>query len=460
MSRHRHGCMNRSLRRAAAIATSAIAAALLVAPSAARASCSNSICVVSASTCTITGTHTIDNACILDFSGLDATVAKGAKLTNADGNSYTVRAGSLTVRGELEAVNDGVGIGGGVSVETTGNFSVVVFDNSAAAVDVRQGGSFDATVGGATNLAGKQFDSSGSGGVDGGDITIDSTGSVTVSQTIDASGGGSFAFGGFIDITGSSISTTGQLKSVGTQEGDGGDITLTATGACTINGAINTSASGDSAFGGFITLDCGSVSTNSTWNSSGGSGGSGGDIDISTTGTTTTTSTSSWTCTAGGGGDGCWVTVLSDGSITADGDIDASASGTDAFGGSIDLDSGGDVTVGATSLLKADTGTAGFFDGDIAVEGCDVEIDGVLDTRTASVGGGTNTIKFHDSFDGTATTARADDPSGNVINCPCTDANSDQVCDTPLTCAVAPNTTGGSYQPTPVVTPILLPACQ
>ena len=40
---------------------------------------------------------------------------------------------------------------------------------------------------------------------DGGDVTIDCSGAVSIGGNVDASGNGEFAFGGFIDVTGSSI---------------------------------------------------------------------------------------------------------------------------------------------------------------------------------------------------------------------------------------------------------------
>ncbi|RIL06801.1 MAG: hypothetical protein DCC71_05355 [Proteobacteria bacterium] len=411
---------------------------------------------MSGTSCTVSGTHTIDHLCTLDWSGYDATIAKGAKLTTATGNAYSISAGSLTVLGTLQAVE------GSIDVTTTGDFAVQVSSNSAAAVDIKQGGSFDATVGGNATLAGKVFDASGTGGVDGGSIAIDADGSITVSQTVDASGGGEWAYGGSIDLTGASITTTGLLKAIGTQDGDGGEVNLTATGACNVNGAINVSSSGEWAWGGAITVDCGSLSTSSAWDTSGGTEGVGGDIDVTTSGAATSTSSSSWTCTAGGGGDGCWVTVSGGGDVTIGGDINASATGTDASGGAITIgSSAGDVTVGATSLLQADVGSGGWTNGTIDIgPACNVEIDGVLDTRTSGVGGGNNSVSYRNSFDGTAATLRADDsPDGNTIHCPCVDANADLVCDTPLACAVAPSTSGGTYQPAPTLAPMLLTAC-
>jgi hypothetical protein len=429
--------------------------AATIAAGPARAACSTAICV-GGDPCTISGTNTIDNACVLNFGNKEVIVAKGAKLTTAaTGHSYELQSRDLRVRGELEA------IGGGITATLGGFFLVENFNTSAAAVDAHSGGSIDVTAGGNVTLTGKQFDVSGSGGIDGGSVTIDAGGAVTVAQTIDASGGGTFSFGGSIDITGASIATSATMRTNGASGGDGGDIDLTATGLCDVDGTLNLNGDGADSWGGFVFLDCGSVDTTSSWTANGGSFGAGGDIDVWSTGTVATSSSSSWSCTASGGGDGCFVTVSAGDDVALDGDINASASGADAFGGSIDVSSdAGDVSIGSTALFQADVGSNGAFNGDISVGGCNVGIDGTLDTRTTGgPSGGTNTVTYRTTFGGTAATLRAGDPTGNEIQCRCVDADANLVCDTPLTCVSAPNTTGGTYQPTPVITKVALPSC-
>jgi hypothetical protein len=429
--------------------------AALVAADAARAACSTAICA-GGDPCTISGTNTIDNLCTLNFGNKEVIVAKGAKLTTAStGHSYTIVSRDLRVRGELEA------IGGGITATLTGFFVVENFMTSAAALDSRDGGSIDITADGNVTLTGKQFDVSGSGGIDGGDLTVDAGGTLTVAQTLDANGGGSFAFGGTIDLTGASIASTSTIRAAGSNGGDGGSIDLTSDGLCDIDGTLNVNGDGADAWGGTIFVDCGSVDTTSLWTSNAGSAGVGGDIDVFAVTTVAASSASSWTCTASGGGDGCFVTVSAGDDVALDNDIDAGASGADAFGGAIDVSSDdGDVSIGSTAIFDADVGSNGFFNGDITVFGCDVDISGTLDTRTTGgPTGGSNTVTYRSTFDGSAATLRAEDPSGNDIECRCVDANADNICDSPASCVTAPNTSGGTYQPTPTISPIPLPAC-
>lgn len=423
---------------------------------AAHAACDTSICV-GGSTCTISGTHTIDDLCTLDFGTSSVTVLKSARLTTAtDGDSYSILAGALVVRGELEAH------GGDISVDVDDDFTAETVSNSAGQVDVINGGSIDVTAGGAITIAGKDFTTKGSGGIDGGDIDLTAGGAVLIEKAVVASGGGVFAFGGYVTIEGASVTltSTGKIESLGTQEGDGGEVDITATGACDLDD-INTRGSGDSAYGGDIYVDCGSVTSGGRWDANGGSEGSGGDIDVFAETTLSTTSSANFTCTAGGGGDGCLATLSAGGDVSLSGDIDAGASGTDAFAGDIDLDStDGDISIGSTATLTANTGTNGFFNGTITIgPACDIVIDGVVNTRTNVVGGGGNLVIYRESLDATSATMRADDDTGNTINCRCVDSDTNGVCDLPETCVSDPSLTGGTFNPTPVVDPTPQTGC-
>src|SRR6185369_6671700 len=101
----REESMEETIRRT--FAWGVVLVALTFVPTRSVAECTNTICSGNPS-CTITGSHTISDGCLLDFSGKSVTIASGAVLTtNGTCNigpdlscpSFRIRAATLTHTG-------------------------------------------------------------------------------------------------------------------------------------------------------------------------------------------------------------------------------------------------------------------------------------------------------------------------------------------------------------------------
>jgi hypothetical protein len=150
------------------------------------------------------------------------------------------------------------------------------------------------------------------------------------------------------------------------------------------------------------------------------------------------------------------VTIPGGGLVTLNGDIDAGASGSGASGGSIQASStGGDLTLGSSSLLSADTGSGGSSGGSIILgSACDVDVNGTVDSVTTGVAGGTNTVTYRETLDVPGTMRGG----SNTFQCRCVDAGGDGICDVPVSCVSNPNVTG-TVTPSAIVTPAPLASC-
>ncbi len=471
--------------------------ALLVGSEAAWGACSTAIC--GASPCTITGTNVLDDACILDFGTKDVIVGTGASLETADGNSFTVLAHDLTVRGKLRAR------AGFITVEVTGAFKTEVVSNSLGTVDVSESGSVDITADGACTLNGKNIDADGESGFSSGDISIScasvtgssaihcdgsgagdggsitiaaNTGAVDLTGNLSANGGGpvdSFAWGGPIEIeaaTTLTLGTSGTSKSVQAKAAGGGfagSITLTSGGAAAIHHALNVNGGGDTSDGGEISVDASSVTATGAWSARGDDTGSGGTVSVialTSPGTITTASTNSIDVPgASGGGWGGSIDLTGIGAVTLSGDMDAGGNGESAFGGSITIEAGSNhtLTVNSTSRIEADSTGTDASDGSITMTACNISQSGALDTRNGNLDSGTNTFTYQGTMTCSAgSSTLADDPANSGENrayCRCVDTSpADGTCDTPLTCVSNP-TCSGTVTPSLSVSPVALPAC-
>ncbi len=544
----------------------------------AGAACSTAICVGTATACTISGANTVDDDCILDWSGKDVTLASGASLkTASDGQNFTVLTddfdviGTIQDRGAPTATPLGIASTGFFKIRSTGKIDVtnggsvtvsaagfvqldglVSADGGGALVD---GGGIDITSTGSTLSASAVVHASGPAGGSGGSVSLtSSTGAATVSGALTANGGsgstggsvavtsagtmsisgavnanggtgndggevdltsgddmaitahvaasgnGSFAFGGTISIdSGGAFLTTKRLHAVGDSDGDGGTVEVTAVDGSEFDDTVRASGGSSGGTGGSIAIDAASVLIKSDW-ANNGSGSDGGTIDITAeTGTFELQSTGSLTSAGSGSGSGGDITITAAGTITQNGPISstgsgggdgagitidgsadvnlaaniaATGSGTDSSGGTIDVTGGTNHTVTITKILDArSTSSAGFFDGDLSVEACNVTLSspGVLKTRNTNVGSGRNFVTYRNSYTlGSSTSMLADDPaavscspassSGNFIYCRCPDTSpADGACDS-STCVTSPTLTG-TVTPTALICPIPLPAC-
>ena len=175
----------------------------------------------------------------IDVTGANVTVVKNAKLSVLGGNSggggdmyLTASTGAVSVAATLEASSGADG--GSIEIDSIGN----VTTTADAIMDVHAGAGSDAgticifvDVGG-VSLAGTVDLSAGgdliNGDGYGGDFSIDADGAVTIDSPIDTSGGG-----------------TG---------GTAGDVDISTFGDITLRAPINSGATGSSGYGGFVDI--------------------------------------------------------------------------------------------------------------------------------------------------------------------------------------------------------------
>jgi hypothetical protein len=313
----------------------------------------------------------------------------------------------------------------------------------------------------------------GIGGADGGSISItSSSGSVSLTGPMDVSGGGEFAFGGDITVDAATSLSVGasnkSLQAQGSQEGDGGFVELTANdGTATVAGAVNVNGNGDFAFGGDIDVTGSSITTGTTWNSRGDQSGDAGFMTLTALpaggggSITTTNGSSSFNCVGGsGGGWGGDIDIAANGTVTLAGDLDASGNGADSLSGDITIAAGTNhtLTVQNTSRIETDASGSGSADGLIDLSACNISISGTLDSRNND--SGANDMTYRGTLSAASgSNLLADNDGGNNIFCRCVDvATPIGTCDTPLACVSNP-TLSGTVNPAATTTPILLAAC-
>jgi hypothetical protein len=461
---------------------------VLLVQTGAQAACDSSIC--GASPCTISGTHTIDSGCVLDFGTKDVILA-GTLQGDSNASCYSILADDFTVNGTLRARSSCI------EVTLTGTFTTTVVSNSAAIVDVRSaddfgdgvtveaasivlngknviatgsngndGGSIVMTSTSGSVSGSSPIEANGLGGGSGGEVSITSEGDINLTGGISANGVGEFAFGGAITLdAGGSVTTDGTVQAQGSQGGDGGSVDVLAGNATNVGGNVNVNGNGDFAFGGIVSVDTGTLSTDSTWNARGDQSGYGGDISIAGTGLVETTSgTGSFNVLGGsGGGDGGYIDLFTDGDVDLAGDMDAAGIGEFAFGGIITVAGGNNhtVTVASTSRIEADSSGTDASNGEIDFSACNIDISGALDTRNTQLDDfGANTFTYNGDFDSrSGSQLLADDGGGNNVYCKCVDDVSPfGTCDSPATCE-SPPAFAGTVNPTATIIPIPLPAC-
>ena len=234
----------------------------------------------------------------------------------------------------------------------------------------------------------------------GGNITINSATSITFQNDalVDVSGG---VTGGVVDFEANNgdLNFSGRIKANGTtRDGDGGAVSLGATGNMTVAGGPIDASGGDRASGGFLDFEV----VNGTYLMSAPlnvAGGDGGDV-ILVGGTTLQT--------------------------TASADINVSATGDAGSGGSIDLSASGDVTIAGdadgTGAVSADPTFSDGGDGadyDLTSDSGSITVTGQADMSAASGGSG-GELDFEAGLDLTiskpmATTAAGMDGMGGDV---------------------------------------------
>jgi fibronectin-binding autotransporter adhesin len=496
----------------------------------AQAACSPSICVGAGSSCTISGTNTIDDDCILDLSTKNVTLT-GTLKTASDGQNFTIKTIDFDVQGTIQA--RGAPALTPLDIQSSGFFKTRVVSNSPATVDVSHSGNVTVTASGLVSIDGKDFTADGiSGAVNGGGITItagttfastkdihangsttgdggsisltSTSSNMTIGGDVLANGSGSFAFGGDITLdSGGTLTVTKRLQTLGDTDGDGGSIDITAASTASFSGTVKASGGSTGGTGGDMAVTATDVTITAGWTSTGGtdsdggavsitatagginlngagvnsgtittdggSGGSGADVDLDATGGAITQS-GTISSSGSGGFDGGTVSLTSNQNVTSSANITATGTGDISFGGTINLTGGTNHTASVSSILDARSTTSnGGFDGTVDVEACTVSVTGTLKTRNTSVGLGENLVVYKNTYtlsaagsmlsDSPAPTDCATATTGNVIKCRCVDGNGDGICDSPVSCVNNPSLSG-TVTPTALVCPIPLPACQ
>jgi hypothetical protein len=432
-------------------------------------------------TCTITGTHTIDDGCVLDFDAVGVTTltVNGTLQTGTDGHSFTVQAATLAGSGTLKAH------GGRLVVRTTGA-SPSGNIASSGTFDVRKGGSVVLYAEGDVSLQG-DVNADGTSAPDAGSIEI-SGDAVTLQATVHAEGGGGGA-GGRIDIearSGSLVTqTSGNLSAdaCGTNSipedggtislraattmtlgrpivtdgdlaGAGGVVHLTAGGAFTGTHNINARGKGGTtgAAGGEITLLASEATINGDWLATGEDSGDGGVIRVRTTTGDVDFQSGKFDVGTGGGGKAGDVRITAVADALVAGEVKANASGSTSVGGEIYIQAGERVEI--SDKLEALSTTTGGTQEDAIIElsGCEVEITGNVKARSGS-GSGQTRIYYTESLTVTDVSLFADDNGGNWIGCACEDATADGACDIPLACRNDPVLTSVNDNPDVTVVP-------
>lgn len=288
--------------------------------------------------CTVTKTFQVGNDCVLDFGARAVTISGTLDINSG---AVTIAAASLTVapggfidgRGN-QAATSGTD-GGMVTIQVTGSLTIQKTARTSGRIDVS--------------------------GIDrGGTIVIDAGGSVTVAGKLNADQLSRAGEGGNIRITAGSDIISLQSSVISATGGDqavdgGGEIDLIAGGKVTLGDGID--VSGDS--GGTLNVSAGDAVTMQMVNDSGtGDGGSGGCVDIMA-GTSarvldqvdTSGNSSSTNSGAGNGGVVCINAQFGDLSVAND--ILAEGATPDGGGGEIDLAAQGSITVQPRATVSA-----------------------------------------------------------------------------------------------------------
>ena len=514
--------------------------------------------------CTISADVQLTDTCILDFVdvGIQTVTISATGALRARTTGARIHAANLVVRGLLQAPGgDGltyptlqVAVDDRIEVQSGGRVDV-------AAEDKAQRGSVRITAGGRVNLSGCDVSADGGAAGAGGDIAISSTGaalqvedcplhadgarsgdpggSITLTAAAQVLINGPLTANGGVPVDGSRsvadtaaiaveaaglVQVTHSIQAHGTRSNAGGSIKLTSTGdQVQISGTSGDEVDVDSA--GSLAYRCvggthsGELCDQYSPQCVGGNGEclfripQAGTITVDAATAVTISGQTQVHAKGTGGGNGGFVSLLArGGNALVNAPLSAAATGSQGFGGGIDVNAAGDITVGATldahgarsgiggavrlfaggnaditgdliataaagqygdsggyiQVAAGPNGTitisgtldaraqpvtgGGAVDGTIVVgPACDVLLSGSL--RTDGASGGSNIVKYRNSFDVRGGTMRADSDrspapalqAGNLIECGCPDTSpADGVCDGPPSCATSPLVSSGT----------------
>jgi hypothetical protein len=287
-------------------------------------------------TCT-NGAGLIDLKAAGDVTLNGATVTANAQFGR--GGTIVVRAdGDVTLGSGLEArssASAGGYDGGGIVVEgddvwVQGGLVATGVGASGGRIHVDGHGSLTIQIGGT-------IDASGTSGGDGGDVKLESAGTLSVSRAVKAMGAGSATYGGAISLSGETVTVNNDIVASGgvgggsiEVESRGGNLRVANGVTATITFDVRRSGNnpGDGgqidlrSLGGDVTLH-----PNALIEASGSGSGDGGLIEISGAGLTTVAA-SAVKADASSGGHGGKVTLRASGPLTVAGSVSASNLGT------------------------------------------------------------------------------------------------------------------------------------
>ncbi|HJQ84235.1 MAG TPA: hypothetical protein VKA21_09180 [Candidatus Binatia bacterium] len=350
----------RGSRRLAAL----VGLALVAAATAARATTVDDVCAPGSDPCVLDKTVAVTTDSTLDF-GTRALEVRQRGVLDVGTGTMTIRAGSLTVVPGGSLLGRGA-TGGTIVVVTTGAIAIQASGTTQSRIDVSgesPGGRIELTAGSAVTLAGN----------------------VIARATTTAGRGGIVIVRG-----GTDLDATGPITVTGGGQAVGGDVDLAAPGALTLGGVVDVSGGGGG--GGTITLDAGNVSTTNRLDASARTGGGdGGSISITASGSISlrgpVVAESVCSITSGCASTGGELALDAGGTLTIAAQITLSGAGPDGTGGTIEAQAGGDVV--QTALVLVDGKGASGCGGEIAI-GADGNVTlGAIDATGGFCGGGT-----------------------------------------------------------------------
>ena len=384
--------------------------------------------------CVITLAFEVGDGCTLDFGSRAVTVAGSTVISAALGPEHvgviTIKAGSLTVAGVIEAPGAGTtgaqSRAGSIYVIASGDVSV---DGSSAVgrIDVSHGastGSIRLTAGGSVTINKGRLAADGEGDAAAGTIEIDAAGDIvsTNESLISAAGistrgaGGDIGLyaGGAVRLDASSlgqslfvtgtnggsvlIDASGQVEIAGVAAsgrgdgGEGGDVDILSESDVRVVDAILVVGGPAGGSGGLVGINAlrGDISIEAdVIAGSGPTEGAAGEVDLQAAGSLTVASTASVDARGNSGDSSGGIISLSAKTILVQGDVDASGG---LEGGSVDIFSATQIRLDAT--VRADGRLTGAFGGEATIEagvGLENRLSGAGDliiTASVNVGGG------------------------------------------------------------------------
>lgn len=402
----------------------------------------------------ITGAYSMGSTGVVDVTNANATTGP-----DSTAEFQLTAGGSVSLSNTIDATGASGKAGGDISITgTTVSGSAAIHADGGSGGGGGPGGSITVTTTATSGMDLNIFLN--------GNISADGTGSPSGNYggyiTLEALGGATY---------GNASGTLKTMEAKGSGGYGGGEIDIIAHGgAAKVYGNLNANGNGSAwsptSWGGYINVSGTSISTSSTWSVDGGTGGDGGSITALASGAIETTAgamtANGGTSTYIGGYGGSIDVESSSSQITLSGNMTANGAGYNASGGDIVVDAHTTLTIQSSSTINSEvTGTNATFDGTIELSGCNVTLSGTVDTRNTSHSAGTNTLSYGGTFTANTGSSLLADPhviiGGNSwglnnIRCSCAGACT--------TCIHSP-TLNGTVTPYPanIVPTTAVPAC-